>query len=37
VKANLNIHMQTIEGSTHCLPMERPDVVQSALIEAVGA
>jgi pimeloyl-ACP methyl ester carboxylesterase len=37
VLANLNLRIETIEGATHCLPMERPDLVQAALIDAVAA
>jgi pimeloyl-ACP methyl ester carboxylesterase len=35
VVANPRLRMETVEGATHCLPMERPDVVQRALIAAV--
>jgi pimeloyl-ACP methyl ester carboxylesterase len=37
VLANPNIRIDTIGGATHSLPMERPDLVQTALIEAVQA
>jgi pimeloyl-ACP methyl ester carboxylesterase len=32
---NPNLVVETIEGATHCLPMERPDLVQAALRAAV--
>ena len=31
-----HVVMETIVGSTHTLPMERPDLVQAALLRAVG-
>lgn len=34
VKANANLTIEVVEGATHCLPMERPDVVQAALLRA---
>jgi len=36
VLANPKLRIETIAGTTHCLPMERPDVVQRALLDAVG-
>jgi pimeloyl-ACP methyl ester carboxylesterase len=36
VRANPCLRVETIEGATHCLPMERPAVVQRALTEAVS-
>jgi pimeloyl-ACP methyl ester carboxylesterase len=36
VRANPFLRIEAIEGATHCLPMERPDLVQQALMAAVG-
>jgi pimeloyl-ACP methyl ester carboxylesterase len=30
-----NIHISTVAGSTHFLPMERPDLIRSALTQAI--
>ena len=35
VKAMPNLRIEVVEGATHNLPMERPDKVQSALIQAL--
>ena len=36
VKARPNLRIEVVEGATHNLPMERPDKVQSALIQAMA-
>ncbi len=35
-RANRGLKIETVPGSSHFLPMERPDVVQDALLDAVG-
>jgi pimeloyl-ACP methyl ester carboxylesterase len=37
VKANPNLRIEVVEGATHALPMERPDRVQMALVQALNA
>ena len=32
-----NVHLTTVEGTTHFLPMERADLVRDALLDAAGA
>jgi pimeloyl-ACP methyl ester carboxylesterase len=34
--ANPNLRIDLVEGATHCLPMERPDLVQQAVLDAVA-
>ena len=36
MRANPQLRIETVPGSSHFLPMERPDVVQDALLDAVG-
>jgi pimeloyl-ACP methyl ester carboxylesterase len=36
LRANPRLTIETVAGSSHFLPMERPDVVQDALLDAVG-
>lgn len=36
VLADRHVRLETIPGTTHFLPMERPDLVRAALIEAAG-
>lgn len=36
MRANPLLKVQTVRGATHFLPMERPDVVQDAILDAVG-
>lgn len=35
-RANPGLTIETVAGASHFLPMERPDVVQDALLDAVG-
>jgi pimeloyl-ACP methyl ester carboxylesterase len=36
MRRNRNLRIETVPGSTHFLPMERPDVVREALLDAVS-
>lgn len=37
VAANPNLSLRIVEGTTHLLPVERPDLVWAALLQAAGA